>query len=563
MLGREHLIEAARLKWGPENKKLSKAHELRFGTYGSKSVDLNDLVWHDHETGEGGGIVELCREMGVSDGNGASGNGQPWITYDYKDEQGDLLFQVVRKPGHKFLQRQPNPAPGDHGGEDWIWNLKDVRRVPYRLPQLVNSAGLVIVVEGEKDADNLARLGYVTTTNPGGAGKWLAEYSHYLAGRAVVVIPDNDEPGLKHARDVMNSLGGIASAVTELRLDGCKDVSVWIDKGGTREAFEALLDEAFRKAREAPPPPTGLFDMTALKAETFDELQWIVPGFIPEGVTLIGGKPKIGKSWLMLCTALAVADGNAVLGKVCEQRTVIYYALEDTKRRLKARTEKLIGLAVDWPKNMLVSLDLPNLDHGCVDRLRTDITAHHPGLVIIDTLAAIRGVKGKNEDQYQCDYRTMRAILDVSRETNTAIVVIHHVRKQTAEDVFDMISGTMGLSAVADTLLVLTFAEDEQRRIAVRGRDVDPEDKLVTFDPDTGDWIVTGDFEPEDKAPSKTITKIVGVLAASPTGLTPKQVADKLGANYETIKRALARNRGKHGIEDTGYGTYAYKSTRS
>ena len=335
--------------------------------------------------------------------------------------------------------------------------------------------------------------------------------------------------------------------------------------GGRWDECLKLIDYCYAKeeARRAPPSPaaTALFDMATLKGEEFAPLQWIVPTFIPEGVTLIGGKPKIGKSWLMLCTALAVADGASVLGQPCERRDVIYYALEDTKRRLKDRTAKLIGLAGDWPSNMLVSLTLPNLDHGCVQRLQADIDAHHPGLIIIDTLAAIRGQKGKNEDQYQCDYRTMRALLDLSIKNAVSIVVIHHVRKATAEDVFDMISGTMGLSAVADTLLVLTFAEDQQRRLAVRGRDVDPEDKLVTFDPDMGDWMVTGDYEPEAKAPSSTIAQIIGALMANKTGMTPKQVAEKIGKPESTVRQALHRNKGKHGIEDTGYGTYVYKNT--
>jgi hypothetical protein len=311
------------------------------------------------------------------------------------------------------------------------------------------------------------------------------------------------------------------------------------------------------EAAKAPPvtPVTYGYTMEELEKKQFSPLQWIVPTFIPEGVTLIGGKPKIGKSWLMLCTAVAVANGDAVLGQVCQRRNLIYYALEDNERRIRARTEKLIGLAERWPSNVRIIHKLPNLDHGCMEHITAHIDAIEPGLIIIDTLAAIRGQRGKNEDQYQCDYRTMSALLDLSKKTGVAVIVVHHVRKAAAEDVFDMILGTQGFTAVADTLLVLTFAEEGQRRLAIRGRDVDPEDKIVSFDPEMGDWIVVGDYE-EPERTSSTVAMIVATLMANGP-MTPKQVAEKIGKPEATIRQALHRCDGKHGVESTGYGTYS------
>src|SRR5690606_16133524 len=120
------------------------------------------------------------------------------ITYGYKDEKGRLLFEVVRFEPKDFRQRRPDGKGG------WIWSVKGVRQVPYHLPQLIeaNPSHPVFIVEGEKDVLRLESLGLVATCNAGGAGKWSDELSKHFADRRVVILPDNDEPGRKHANKV-------------------------------------------------------------------------------------------------------------------------------------------------------------------------------------------------------------------------------------------------------------------------------------------------------------------------------------------------------------------------
>lgn len=163
-------------------------------------------------------------------------------TYDYRDESGQLLFQVARMDPKDFRQRRPDPSRPD----GWSWNVKGVRPVPYRLPELtaadVNAD--VIICEGEKDCDRLAQLGFVTTTNSGGAGKWPPELSELLRGRRVIVIPDNDEAGERHGELVARSLHGVARSVGVLRLPGLPpkgDASDWLDQGGTVHELQHLL----------------------------------------------------------------------------------------------------------------------------------------------------------------------------------------------------------------------------------------------------------------------------------------------------------------------------------
>jgi putative DNA primase/helicase len=186
--------------------------------------------------------------------------------YDYLDEAGKLLFQAIRYEDKSFRQRRKG------SDETWIWNLKDTRRVPYRLPELIEAdpSQPVLVVEGEKDVDNLRALGLVATCNPMGAKKWRDEYSPLLTGRAVWIVPDNDKDGAAHVEQVAKSVGKVARSIKVLDLAGtCRtlglgelkekgDASDFLKMGGTAEqlvaAFEATPEyKAPRMARAKQP----------------------------------------------------------------------------------------------------------------------------------------------------------------------------------------------------------------------------------------------------------------------------------------------------------------------
>jgi len=241
----DQLLAAARALWGPENRRLSKKNDIRFGRNGSKHLKLPDGGWFDHEAGEGGDAIELMRRAGHLEERRPNGHGNgkasQEIVYDYADEQGNLLFQVVRRPDRQFIQRRP-----DFGG-GWAYNLQGVKRVPYRLQQLIASTDEVYITEGEKDADNMARLGFTATTNPGGAGKWRPEYNVYFKGRNCIILADNDEPGRKHAAEVLRALSAIAASVIVLELPDLKpkgDVSDWLAAGNNGDDLRSLVAQA-------------------------------------------------------------------------------------------------------------------------------------------------------------------------------------------------------------------------------------------------------------------------------------------------------------------------------
>ena len=238
---------------------------LHHGQRDSFAANPETGLWHCHsQCGEGGNVFDfLIRKDGLAFSDAlaavaawfgsvpvalpraaerpAKGTRRISATYDYIDEKGVLLYQVVRYDPKGFAQRRP----AERGA--WTYSLSDVRRVLYRLPEVVaaTSAGkAVYVCEGEKDADALATLGLAATTAPMGAKKWDEGYSEALCGAGVVILPDNDKDGRKHAQIVAEALQGRAKRVRIVELPGLTekgDVADWIAGGGTVAALVQLV----------------------------------------------------------------------------------------------------------------------------------------------------------------------------------------------------------------------------------------------------------------------------------------------------------------------------------
>ena len=160
--------------------------------------------------------------------------------YSYRGPDGELLFEVVRlKDPKDFRQRRPD------GNGGYVWSLKGIKPVLYRLPELMaaDPKTPVWIVEGEKDADRLASLGKLASCNPMGAGKWRDHYREPLRGRHVAIIPDNDDKGRQHAQQVAQSLHGVAASVRVVELPGLPekgDVSDFLAAGGTADQLGEL-----------------------------------------------------------------------------------------------------------------------------------------------------------------------------------------------------------------------------------------------------------------------------------------------------------------------------------
>jgi len=213
--------------------------------------------------------------------------------------------------------------------------------------------------------------------------------------------------------------------------------------------------------------------MTAaeLQRREFPLVSWVVPGLIPEGVTLFAGKPKIGKSWWALDLALGVGSDRHVMGGIKpEHGDVLYAALEDNPRRLQKRVRKLLMPgSTSWPERLTLATAWRRLDQGGIEDIADWCDgAAQPKLVILDTLAGVRPIR--TSSGYTEDYDALAALHRLANDRGIAVVVLHHTRKMDAEDPVDQVSGTLGLAGCADTVIVLNRTSNGTTLYG-RGRD--------------------------------------------------------------------------------------------
>lgn len=413
-----------------------------------------------------GGDAARTASYGASDGQR-----RIVATYDYRDEAGDLLFQAVRYLPKGFKQRRPDGAGG------WVWNLKDVRLIPYRLPELraADPAATVYVVEGEKDVENLRALGYVATCNAMGAGKWRAEYSEHLRGRQIVILPDNDKAGADHGRTVASALTGIAASVKVLELPGLPhggDVWDWLTGGGTSERLTGLADATrdYVASEHPPPQDTGEWTpkITLLSDVAPEQVRWLWPGYIPLGkLTVIDGDPGNGKSTVMCDIAARVSTGRAMPDGTSSDLEgpagVVLLSAEDgpadtIRPRLDAAAADvtrvaLLECAVSGERER--GITLADLDH-----IEAAILAVSAGLVVVDPLMAFLG--GETNSYRDQDMRAVLAPLArLADRTGAAIVVIRHFSKGQTANVLYRGGGSIGIIGAARVGLVIAPDPDE------------------------------------------------------------------------------------------------------
>lgn len=509
----------ARMILGDPNKSMSSKTELRFGNHGSMSVDLKTGQAYDHSEATGGGVLWLIEKHKGLKGRDAfewlkqngfelpdTGTNYKEIksepeskakskivkTYDYVDESGELVFQVVRMEPKTFRQRRKATAMDDPSKvrDGWIWSVKDTRQVPYRLPEVleaVKSGFTVMIVEGEKDADNLWAQGIPATCNAMGAGKWPAELCGYFKAADVVIIPDNDEPGRAHRDLVGQSLKGIAKSVRVLDLplkSEKEDVSDWLANGGSSEALYDLIDSKGREWREDEAPFTSKYGRLAwadLDAPG-PEHEYLIDDFLTAAdKSVIGGPSKSGKSFLAIHASLAVARGTKFFGRPAQKGLVVYQAGEGArgiKKRLRAYRKHFGVLKSEYvPFELLQSaIDLwrPDGDTGpLIDEIKK-ITAMHElplRLVVIDTLATAIG--GADEISGKDMGAVMKNISRINAETGAHVMLVHHMNAEGKK-----LRGHTSIYANLDQVIFVTKQEGSKVRRVVLDKQKDDEDGI-------------------------------------------------------------------------------------
>lgn len=388
----------------------------------------------------------------------------PDAEYDYRDERGALLFQVVRGPGKRFRQRQPDGRGG------WTWNLAGVRRVLYRLPELraADAGREVYVVEGEKDAETLRRFGLVATTNPQGAGKWRRDLSEPLRERDVVILPDNDEPGRKHADCVARLLAGVARSIRIVELPGLAtkgDVTDWMAAGNNVERLRELVaGTPALGAPRAQPAPT----VVTLADVEPEQVEWLWAGRIPRGkLTLLDGDPGLGKSTVAYDVAARVTRGLPMPGETigANPADVVILTHEDG---LADTIRPRLGAADADLRRVHAIQDIPTTAGGArLPVLPEDLRAilsvvegRAAALLVIDPLFAYLA---SDVDTFRDhDVRAALAPLAAAAErSRVAVLVVRHLNKRAGGPAIYRGGGSIGIIGLARSGLVVAADPDD------------------------------------------------------------------------------------------------------
>lgn len=366
-----------------------------------------------------------------------------------------------------------------------------------------------------------------------------------LAGRPV----DPDAPGKMNGeqkRAILERLAGLPQVDYEMEAQAAA-TALGIHPSRLDRAVEA------RRAELAAAQIAPTIDSAALYAMEHSPVAWAVRQVLPEGVTLLIGKPKVRKSFLALSLALAVAHGGKALGHfAAEAGDVLYLSLEDNERRLTKRLHLLSPDASPAAGRLTFATDWPRLGHGGIEAIEAWIGIHpERKLLIMDTLARMRPDAGKRDNAYDEDYAAGKPFIDLcKRHAGLAILIVHHARKAEAEDPIDAASGTLGLTGGVDGFLVLSKAKGQMDSaiLHVDGRDIEePRDLPLVWSQERVQWELSGDpvalFGLSDG--QRKVYSLLQGAAMSPdeimaaTGISEEQRRDKANPARRSIYRAL------------------------
>jgi hypothetical protein len=371
--------------------------------------------------------ADVCRPREEQRRGEWTPRGEATAVYTYADEAGEILYQVCRTADKQFPVRVPDASKKS----GYRWNLTGVRRVLYRLPQLIEGVAdgeLIYVVEGEKDALALVGAGCVATCPPGGSNEavWLPEYSRYFEGAIVRVIADADKPGRAHAHRIADALDGVAAAVEILEAATGKDAYDHLAAGLTLADFLVTVEAEDAKPDLAP-------DLYEFIGVTDPPLDWVIYGLLERGDRLIWtSREGMGKSMMSRQLGVCAAAGvHPFTGAAIPRMKVLYMDCENPLRKSRRQFRKLAYIAQakgrPVPDGGLRLIHRPegiNLtDKDEAQWLVERVTAHQPDLIVIGPLYKLHAVDANEE----MAARAIVTALDKARlKADCALVIEAH-----------------------------------------------------------------------------------------------------------------------------------------
>jgi hypothetical protein len=571
---------------GEPNARLSKPpKDVRFGTHGSISINYETGQFFDHENNVGGGVIDLIKHKLDYDHSGAVA----WLRaqgllpgstprpapapptrpklipvadpvskivaeYDYTDETGALLFQTIRYEPKRFNQRRPD------GNGGWLANIDGVRRVLYRLPDLIQAVAdgrTIFVVEGEKDCINLRALGFAATTNPMGANKWRPEYNELLRGADVVIVGDNDRPGREHIEQVAKALYGIAKRVRVLDLTAAwpecpdkGDISNWLETDGSAERFSALIAEV--EDWDPRPPRLRPLALSKFFSLAIKPREMLLDPIIPEkGLAMLYASRGTGKTHIALGIAYAVATGTKFLKwQAPKPRGVLLVDGEMPAAALQDRLANIVASVTEAeakPEALkILAGDL--IEEGGIGNLASptvqaelDLWLADRDLLILDNLSSLTAVIRDNDAE---SWGPIQDWLLRLRRKGVSVLIVHHAGKGGQQ------RGTSRREDVLDTSISLRRPDDYtptegarfevhlEKARGIHGDSARPFEAKLEMTKGAAVWTMR-EIEDVNKARVKALLE---------DGMTVRDIADETGLSKSAVARLKKKIEAEGGV---------------
>ncbi|MEM8794097.1 MAG: AAA family ATPase [Pseudomonadota bacterium] len=348
--------------------------------------------------------------------------------------------------------------------------------------------------------------------------------------------------------------------------DGCKvevfapkaDRPILVDPNASPRFLEHFFPDMKSYRSGGQKSPSKTFERQSLSqimTTEYPELQWAVTGYLAEGLSVLAGRQKLGKTWIALDFSLAIGTGGAALGQIsCEQGDVLYLDLENGARRMQRRIEMLFPTNMPDLSRIEIVERAPNLNDGFIGALehwRTSV--ENPRLVVIDVLQRIKQAGSNARNAYENDYATFQELQQWAMQNGIAVLGLHHTKKGGADDPLEALSGSNGLSACADSTLVLD-RDGNGTTLYVRGRDVSEIETAIRFD--EGRWSILG--AAEDVRRSSERKEILTFLISAKEPVRPGEIVAALGLKRNNVDQLLYRMVQSNEVEKVGRGLYGH-----
>ena len=467
----------------------------------------------------------------------------------------DLQYYIARSVNEKKFFKPST----DEAGPEPLYNMKGLYA---KKP--------IFIVESPICALSIMQYGHPAVALCGASAihKLMRQVKTQRPSAPLILCLDNDEPGKKATDELAKSLDELKIPFiiynvakdkkdpNELLVADPRDFEQSI-KDAVEKCAE-VLSENVSAASQPANSEHGMISARELQQMEIDPPEWLIPGTLPKGLTLLVAASKMGKSWMSMQLCLAIAQGIPFMGFPTKKAGCLYLALEDSRMRLRTRLNLMLGQQAA-PEHFSFDTTASPIDNGLFDELDRALK-RDPGikLVIIDTLQKVRGSSKKNEMAYASDYREISEIKMYADRHQIGILLVHHLRKMNDDaDVYNKISGSTGIMGVADTIWIIDKKNrtDENAMLHMTGRDIEEKEIVVRFDKSTHEWCLVGTAEEEEEKRRRReyednlLVRTIKCLIANPPYQWSGTVSDLLKAIYDVTEQTYQASHAAVGKE--------------